>query len=56
MNVISNNLVKLSNISKNIKSMLDNFNNKQITIVQNIINEVYSHAIQNGVVKNSKLL
>lgn len=56
MNIIAENLVKLSNVSKNIKSMLDNFNDKQITIVQNIVNEVYNHAVQNGVVKNSKLL
>lgn len=56
MNIIAQSLYKLSNISKNIKSMLNIFSDEQIIAVQNIINICYSHAIKNGVVLNTKLV
>lgn len=55
MNVIAENLYKLSNISKNIKSKLNSFSQQQIEIIENIINACYAHAVKNNVVLNTKL-
>lgn len=56
MNIIEKNLLRLTNIEKNTKSMLGSYTEQQINSLQQIINCCYLHAIKNNVVLNSKLL
>lgn len=56
MHIIEENLLKLTNLSKNIKSKLQSFTAQQILVIENIINTSYHHAVLDGVILNSQLL